>query len=483
MFRSRLATGESRAIAAGTTLAAVPSLGLLLGHQHGLAQLVPTVALLSYALVLGAAVLTYFHWRLQHEGVEDALRRRLSGWLAVGLTVGAVSGLLQLTGSWGDGLWPAGVQLAVTVFLCGCAALCERVDVPVEPAVACAVAAVAITAAFSLGAAFGPTVTLSPTASALLSTSIVVAALVLALVILNRTKVSLWVRRRLAAATVLMTFAQAVDSLDRPYDAVLAAAGICLAGGALVLVLMTHRLLRSALLQQQAEVALLQRSLAEVRAAVRVDRELLHEVGATLAGITTASRVMRHHDAVPAHRRQRIETMVAAELARLERLMQQRVDGCSADEDRRTWLDDVVEPIVISHQERGRLVSWSPSGQQAWGDPDQLAEICNILLENAARHAPGAAVQLSVTAHDDEIVVICADNGPGVPAALRSHIFDAEAKRDGSPGQGLGLAIAHRLATARGGSMELVDHGRPGATFAARLPRQEVRDVAAAHVA
>ena len=57
------------------------------------------------------------------------------------------------------------------------------------------------------------------------------------------------------------------------------------------------------------------------------ERELLHEVGATLAGITSASRVMRYGEAVPASRRQRLESMLAAELDRLERLMDARVSG------------------------------------------------------------------------------------------------------------------------------------------------------------
>jgi signal transduction histidine kinase len=213
------------------------------------------------------------------------------------------------------------------------------------------------------------------------------------------------------------------------------------------------------------------------------DRELLHEVGATLAGITTASQVMRTGQAVPAHRRQRLETMLTAELARLERLMANRVRGEAPTDDQHMWVDDVVQPVVVSHQERQRSVVWLPCGQEAYGDPDELAEVCNILLENAARHARGAVVRLSVAVQDGDVVVICSDDGPGVPPEMRDRIFDAEAKSAGSQGQGLGLAIAQRLACARGGSIELVDLGRPGATFVARLPREVATDVPASHVA
>ena len=72
--------------------------------------------------------------------------------------------------------------------------------------------------------------------------------------------------------------------------------------------------------------------------------------------------------------------------------MQRRVEGLRGGEDRAIWLDDVIEPVVVSHQARGRLVSWQPCGEEAYGNPDELAEVCNILLENAARHGGGGPV-------------------------------------------------------------------------------------------
>jgi signal transduction histidine kinase len=246
---------------------------------------------------------------------------------------------------------------------------------------------------------------------------------------------------------------------------------------------MTYDLLRASLVEQQAEFARVQGALNEVRTAVLEDRELLHEVGATLAGLTTASEVMRAGKSVPAHRRRRIEEMMVAELARLGRLVASRADDAPTADDTMLTIDDVVRPIVVSHQERQRDVLWTPCGQEAPGNADALAEVCSILLENAARHARGAPVRLSVSASDDEIVVICADEGPGVPIGVRDRIFEAEAKGEGSRGQGLGLAIAQRLATSRGGGIELADVEHYGAVFVARLPWKECVDVAAGHVA
>jgi signal transduction histidine kinase len=249
--------------------------------------------------------------------------------------------------------------------------------------------------------------------------------------------------------------------------------------GALLLCTMTYRLLRNSVLEHQAEVDLLQRSLAEVRAAVLEERELLHEVGATLAGITTASRVMRHNHAVPAHRRQRLESMLAAELARRERLLLARSMGSAPSEDLEVAVHDAIEPIVTSHQTRGRNVLWSSCGERAVCDPDELAEVVNILLENAAQHGGGGATCLSVSATDHDLVVTCSDSGPGVLPELRDRLFEPDVRRAGSSGHGLGLAIAHRLVTARGGSLELTDCERPGAKFVARFPSKQLQEALA----
>jgi signal transduction histidine kinase len=484
MFESGLRACRRRSGVVVATIATVPTVALMLGHEHGLSRLVSTVALASYALILVSAVLTYFHWRLSSDGRPGSIDVRLAGWLAFGLTIGAVDGLLQLTsGTERDDLRPVAAQLALTLVLCVVAVLCERVDIPTDPAVACTVAAAAITGTFSVVLWVTPKIELSGASATLATTAVTLAGLVLALVVLHLRQVSSWARRRVASAAVLVTAAQSVATIEHGNAApqVFAVAAFIL--GALILCAMTYDLLRESLLEQQAEFARVQGALNDVRSAVLEDRELLHEVGATLAGLTTASEVMRAGKSVPAHRRARIEEMMVAELARLGRLVAARADDAPTADVTMLAIDDVVRPVVVSHQERQRHVVWTPCGQEAPGDADELAEVCSILLENAARHARGAVVRLSVSAGDDEIVVICADEGPGVPAGVRDRLFEVEAKGEESGGQGLGLAIAQRLASTRGGSIELVDVQHLGAVFVARLPWKERIDVAAGNVA
>ena len=234
---------------------------------------------------------------------------------------------------------------------------------------------------------------------------------------------------------------------------------------------MTQRLLRGSILERQEQVGRLQRSLAEVREAVGKERELLHEVGATLAGITSASRVMRHGQAVPAPRRQRLESMLDAELDRLERLMHARVSGATALADCEIDLDEVVEPLVTSHHARGRDVRWFASGERAFGDPDELAEVVNILLENAGRHGGRGVVRLSVTAADGGALVICSDSGPGVPPELSDHLFEPEVRGAGI--EGSGPRPGHRAPTRVRARREHRARRRPSARRDLRRPPSE----------
>ena len=72
------------------------------------------------------------------------------------------------------------------------------------------------------------------------------------------------------------------------------------------------------------------------------------------------------------------------------------------------------------------------------------------------------------------ITVTVADEGPGVPSAIRSRLFGEFAaspvpEREGARGVGLGLAFSREVARAHGGDIQLVDSER-GARFVIWLP-------------
>ena len=111
------------------------------------------------------------------------------------------------------------------------------------------------------------------------------------------------------------------------------------------------------------------------------------------------------------------------------------------------------------------------------GSPDELHRMVLNLLDNAARHTPaGPTIELSLRDEGGDAVVEVADDGPGIPAAMREQIFDrfvrgeGPADTAGGTGTGLGLAIVSAVADSHGGSVEATESASGGALFRARIP-------------
>ena len=92
------------------------------------------------------------------------------------------------------------------------------------------------------------------------------------------------------------------------------------------------------------------------------------------------------------------------------------------------------------------------------GRADDIAEVVNVLLENAAVHGGPDAVSVGVSRDLDGhgVTVTVSDQGPGIPPELRERLFDWGVSRPGSPGQGIGLHVAADITHELGGRLELL---------------------------
>jgi heavy metal sensor kinase len=119
----------------------------------------------------------------------------------------------------------------------------------------------------------------------------------------------------------------------------------------------------------------------------------------------------------------------------------------------------------------------APDSGSVRADPDLLRRVMDNLIDNATRHTPeGTAVQLSGAPTSGGWNIDVHDQGPGVPVAARSVLFERFARADGArardtAGAGLGLALSRAIAESHGGSLTLVDQNGTGATFRLFLPR------------
>jgi two-component system nitrogen regulation sensor histidine kinase GlnL len=126
---------------------------------------------------------------------------------------------------------------------------------------------------------------------------------------------------------------------------------------------------------------------------------------------------------------------------------------------------------------------YDPSLPPTAGDPDQLLQVFQNLMKNAAEAAPriGGAISIASAfrpgvkmqrpggqSESLPLVVTVSDNGPGIPDTLIRDIFDpfVSSKVNGT---GLGLSLVSKLVSDHGGVVEC--DSRPGRTrFRVRLP-------------
>ena len=141
-------------------------------------------------------------------------------------------------------------------------------------------------------------------------------------------------------------------------------------------------------------------------------------------------------------------------------------------------LDDIVLREARRLRERGRVEVdvHGVSAGQAHGDPGQLTRLVRNLADNAERHA-ASTVRFTLGEDGDHLLLVVADDGPGIPPADRERVFERftrldDARTRDAGGAGLGLAIVARIVARHGGSVAAVDPppGTTGARLEVRLP-------------
>lgn len=149
-------------------------------------------------------------------------------------------------------------------------------------------------------------------------------------------------------------------------------------------------------------------------------------------------------------------------------------------------LNEVADLLGIGQDMPIRFANRIPAGFICQADPDHLFRIIMNICRNAVQALSQAGSMdgqplLTVEARIDQVdgvrhaIIGISDNGPGVPARARPHLFEAFRGSVRAGGTGLGLAIARELASLHGGTV-MLDEPAPGpqasgARFQIRLPQ------------
>ena len=140
----------------------------------------------------------------------------------------------------------------------------------------------------------------------------------------------------------------------------------------------------------------------------------------------------------------------------------------------------IVDRYIPVASDANKSITW-------WADPSEfgivysdsaaIEHIVTNLVDNAIRFAD-SQVEVGLSRDEARFFVRVWDDGPGVPARYRRHIFDrgwtpAVARREEKTSSGLGLYIAHTLAVRYGGDIAIesaASEPDEQAAFALSLP-------------
>jgi signal transduction histidine kinase len=470
-LQATLRTTDGRRLGLSTA-ALVVVLVVLLGHDTAgpelrLAAVAVMSALFADIGVLCAGILLYTHWRV---GLAPT-----TAWLVTAVVAFSLQGLNWFVLTLGTGpplaehaAWIAGYQIVATLGLCLLVTQSEHLPVGRDPLVLGLLVGLLVTT----GRAILLQLPLSaPPQGAYVAAGVglTLICVVNALALARFRAFSPWLRNRLCAATILLGLGQAAAFPEQaPAWLTMVSIATNLVGAG-VLVATAFVLARRSAQDEEEAIAVLQRRLVVAEMDHHDDQARLHEVRATVAGLSSATRLLHHHSSISEIRRSQLEQMMEAELDRMTRLICGRPTTPPGPVD----LDRVLEPIVVRHRASGGRIDWEPTGATALGRADDIAEIVSILLANAQRHAAHSSVDLLVRTARGSVEIVVSDAGPGVERQLRRAIFEWGRRSPSSSGEGVGLASARLLSLDLGGYLKLDDRAGPGATFVLGLPVAE----------
>lgn len=223
-----------------------------------------------------------------------------------------------------------------------------------------------------------------------------------------------------------------------------------------------------------------------------------HDLRTPLAGIKAAASSLLQEDVDWSEEDRRAFLLdIDSEADRLSRLVSNLLDlsriEAGAIKPSKEWegVDELIHRVVRRLQPRlgdHLIVEDVPHTMPAVRlDAVQIEQVLTNLIENAAKYSP-VATTITVAARmnrtsdrAEELRIAVSDQGPGIPAAEQTKIFDKFYRIAGSGrracGTGMGLAIVKGLVEAHGGHIQVKSAPGLGSTFTVVLPVETTHGV------
>ncbi|MDQ0315970.1 sensor histidine kinase [Amorphus orientalis] len=213
-----------------------------------------------------------------------------------------------------------------------------------------------------------------------------------------------------------------------------------------------------------------------------------HELRTPMTSIRSFAELLAQDEGLDEDRARRFIAIIDEESRRLTRLLDEILDLNRMESGEVNWTIEATDAgVVLSEamdvmsglaERRGvALVLESPGPAPVEVDADRLKQVLVNILSNAIKFNTSAApaVTASVRIEDGLVDIRISDNGPGISADERAHLFTkfgrAWTGRAGdAKGSGLGLAISMQIMRVLSGDIRLVSTGSGGSEFSVTLP-------------
>jgi len=193
-----------------------------------------------------------------------------------------------------------------------------------------------------------------------------------------------------------------------------------------------------------------------------------HELRTPIFSLGGFVELLEHEEPDEASRDEFVRTM-REQVERLTKLTADLLDLSKLDADA---IEIRSEPVALERIARQVATELGPLADRhgsrldvrcegdppllARADPDRVAQILRILLDNALTHTPKeTAITITSRVHGGTSELIVSDEGPGIDSRSRERVFERFYTGDSVGGSGLGLAIARELAQRMDGDLAL----------------------------
>jgi two-component system phosphate regulon sensor histidine kinase PhoR len=213
-----------------------------------------------------------------------------------------------------------------------------------------------------------------------------------------------------------------------------------------------------------------------------------HELRTPLAAVYGAAQTLLRHDfALDEGGRDRFVSLIADESERLGRIVNEILLASQLDAGRLDLASEPFDAAELVERVVEATRAYAPPGVHVEGrvsddlslveaDRDKVRQVLVNLVENAIKYSPdGGRVEVSVEAHEENVLFQVRDEGLGIPTEEQSMVFEKFYRVDphmtrGVGGTGLGLYICNELVSRMGGHIWLESKAGEGSTFLFELP-------------